>query len=77
MEHIELTILIGQYAQQYYLGERSYPTITANVSDFKQFLPDFLPLVHPSPRNKIWQKKNPWFEQQVVPELQEIVKNIM
>ena len=77
MKNIELTILIGQYAQQHYLGERSHPTITANVSDFKQFLPDYLPLVHPSPRNKIWQKKNPWFEQKVVPELQEMVRNVM
>ena len=77
MKNIELTILIGQYAQQHYLGERSHPTITANVSDFKQFLPDYLPLVHPSPRNKIWQKKNPWFEQKVVPELQEIVHKIV
>lgn len=77
MKNIQLTILIGQYAQKYYLGENNKPTITENVQDFKQFLPQYLPLVHPSPRNKIWQKKNPWFETGLVPELQGIVKGIL
>ena len=72
MNNIKLTLLIGQYAQKYYLGNNSKPTITENVKNYKEYLPQYLPLVHPSPRNKIWQKKNPWFEINIVPRLQEI-----
>lgn len=77
MNKIQLTILIGQYSQKYYLGKNFKPTLTENVKKFKNFLPDYLPLVHPSSRNKIWQKKNPWFELEVVPALQNIVRNII
>ena len=76
MNDIKLTILIGQYAQQHYLKENFSPTLTENVKRFHTFLPIYLPLVHPSPRNKIWQKKNPWFELEVVPELQKIVSKL-
>lgn len=75
MPDIKLTLLIGQYAQNYYLGKNAYPTLTENVKKFSKFLPHFMPLVHPSPRNKIWQKKNPWFETEVVPELRKIVRD--
>lgn len=71
MKQVELTILIGQYSQQYYLGNRLKATLTETVKSFREYLPEFLPLVHPSPRNKIWQKKNPWFEGEVIPFLQE------
>ncbi len=73
MKDIQLTLLIGQYAQKFYLGEKFKPTITENVMNFKDHLPHSLPLVHPSPRNKIWQKKNPWFESNVIPALQKII----
>jgi uracil-DNA glycosylase len=73
MKMIKLIILIGQYAQKYYLGNKLKPTLTETVKNYKEYLPDFLPLVHPSPRNKIWQKKNPWFEVEVIPQLQKIV----
>ena len=77
MKQVELTILIGQYAQQYYLGDTLKSTLTETVQSFKEYLPEFLPLVHPSPRNRIWQKKNPWFEKQVVPYLQKTVQRNM
>lgn len=77
MKKAELIILIGQYAQNYYLGERSKPTLTETVRNYKDYLPVYLPVVHPSPRNKIWQKKNAWFELEVVPKLQKIVKSIL
>ena len=70
---VKLIILIGQYAQKYYLAGNFRPTLTENVKNYKEFLPKFLPLVHPSPRNKIWQKKNPWFEKEIVPALQLII----
>lgn len=76
MKSVQLTILIGQYSQKYYLGEKLKPTLTETVKSFKEYFPEYLPLVHPSPRNKIWQKKNPWFEKEIVPELQKKVKNI-
>lgn len=70
----ELILLIGQYANKYYLKERCSPTLTENVKNFRFFLPKYLPLVHPSPRNRIWQKNNPWFEQELVPELQSLIR---
>ncbi len=77
MKEVKLTLLIGQYSQKFYLGEKFSPSITKNIKNFKGFLPDYLPLVHPSPRNNIWQKKNPWFELEVVPTLQKIVKKLL
>lgn len=73
MKAVKLTVLIGTYSQRYYLGDENAKTVTENVRHFKNFLPKYLPLVHPSPRNKIWHKKNPWFEREVVPELRRIV----
>ncbi len=76
LPNIELTILIGQYAQKYYLPENTL-NVTETVQNYAKFLPHFLPLVHPSPRNQIWLKKNPWFAQNVVPTLQQRVKTIL
>jgi uracil-DNA glycosylase len=73
MKNVQLIILIGQYSQKYYLGEKLKPTLTETVKHYREYLPGFLPLVHPSPRNKIWQKKNGWFEKSVLPELRKIV----
>ncbi len=77
MKNVELVLLIGQYAQQYYLKEKAEATVTETVRAFKKFLPAYLPLVHPSPRNKIWQKKNPWFETEVLPALRKRLKRIV
>ena len=74
MKQVEITILIGSYSQNYYLREKLKPTLTETVKSFQEYLPEFLPLVHPSPRNKIWQKKNPWFEKEVVPYLQKKIR---
>ena len=71
MPNIELTLLIGQYAQGHYLGDRKGKNLTETVRNFEAYLPEYLPLPHPSPRNRFWQAKNPWFLQQVVPMLQE------
>ncbi len=71
MPQVELTLLIGMYAQNHYLGANKKATLTQTVQAFEQYLPEgFLPLPHPSPRNTLWLKRNPWFEQQVVPTLQ-------
>ncbi len=77
MPNIELVILIGQYAQRYYLKEHIKRNLTETVRAFQEYMPKYLPLPHPSPRNRFWLTKNPWFEEQVLPELQERVKKIL
>ena len=77
MPDIRLTVLIGQYAQKYYLGSRCRKTLTETVRHFEDYLPDFFPIVHPSPLNFRWQAKNPWFGQDVVPALQEQIRQIL
>lgn len=72
----QLLILIGQYAQQYFLGGRRENTLTETVRNWREYLPEFFVLPHPSPRNNLWLRKNPWFEREVVPSLQETVKHI-
>lgn len=66
---LRLTVLIGAYAQRHYLGDAAKRTLTQTVRAFEEYLPSKIPLVHPSPLNFRWQKKNPWFESDVLPEL--------
>ncbi len=77
MPRVELIILIGQYAQAHYLRGMKRPTLTETVRDFETYLPRYFPLVHPSPLNFRWFKKNEWFEQEVVPQLQARVKEML
>ncbi|WMC09969.1 uracil-DNA glycosylase family protein [Oceanimonas pelagia] len=73
---IRLTLLIGQYAQRYYLGQR-YPTLTETVRHWREFTPERLPLPHPSPRNRYWLTKNPWFEREELPALRARVHEVL
>lgn len=75
MSNAKLILLIGQYAQDYYLGDKAKDTLTETVHQFKDYLPKYFPLPHPSPRNNIWQAKNKWFGQKVLPELKKQVQN--
>lgn len=77
LKHIELTLLIGGYAQKHYLVEQKARTLTETVRNYKKFLPDIFPLVHPSPRNNIWHKKNPWFKDELVADLQMHVSRVL
>lgn len=77
MPQIQLTLLVGQYAQQYYLKERAEKTLTETVKSYRKYLPQFMPLPHPSPRNNIWQKKNPWFKDELLPELRQQVGGVL
>lgn len=77
MPNVELVILIGMYSQKYYLKKEAKRTLTETVANFKEYLPKYLPLPHPSPRNRFWLTKNPWFEKEIVPELQRIVKSLI
>lgn len=75
MPDIETILLIGTYAQKYYLDKRRGKNLTETVANFQKYLPEYLPLVHPSPLNHGWLKRNPWFERDVLPILKVIVKN--
>lgn len=77
MNHIELVLLIGTYAQKYYLKESIKKTLTETVKNYPEYLPQLLPLPHPSPRNNIWLKKNPWFVDSLLPELKLRIKDII
>ncbi|WP_375055888.1 uracil-DNA glycosylase family protein [Zobellella sp. DQSA1] len=76
LPRIELTLLIGQYAQRYYLGNR-YRTLTDTVRHWREFAPSRLPLPHPSPRNRRWLRDNPWFEQEELPALRARVHQVL
>lgn len=77
MEDIKLTILIGAYAQKYYLGKDFKKNLTETVKNYKQFLPEYFPIVHPSPLTIGWIKKNPWFEEEAIFDLQNRIKHIL
>lgn len=77
MPDIQVTILIGSYSIRYYLGKCAKRNLTETVRNYAEYLPDFFPIVHPSPLNIRWQKNNPWFYAEVVPELQKIVGKIL
>ena len=75
--NLKLIILIGSYAQHYYLETKAKRTLTETVLSFEEYLPEYFVLPHPSPRNNIWLKKNPWFEQQLLPELKDTIKGLI
>jgi len=77
LPNIELTLLIGKYAQDAYLVNDEKLNLTETVKKWKQFWPEFIPLPHPSPRNNIWLKKNEWFEREVIPTLQKKIKPLL
>ena len=76
MPGIELTLLIGQYALDRYLGDARKKNLSETVKAWKDYRPRYIPLPHPSPRNNIWLKKNAWFESDVVPDLRRRVKRL-
>ena len=73
MPDLRLKILIGAYAQAHYLGDRRGRTLTDTVRAYRRYLPEFFPIPHPSPRNGIYLRRNPWFEADNVPHLQSLV----
>lgn len=77
LPNIELVLLIGMYAQKYYLKEKAKKTLTETVRAHDEYSSKYLPLPHPSPRNRFWLTKNPWFDVEVVPELQRRVKALI
>jgi len=74
LRDIRLTLLVGGYAQAYYLGKRRKASLSETVRAFREYLPDFIPTPHPSWRTTAWLARNPWFEAELVPELRARVK---
>lgn len=73
LRSVQLTLLIGQYAQRFGLGEKGGATLTDTLTRWREYGPQTIPLPHPSPRNIAWFKRNPWFEEEVLPTLRERV----
>ena len=71
LPHLQLTLLIGRYAQAFYLGERCRSSLAETVRAYREYLPHYLPLPHPSPRNQRWFQQHPWFEREILPELRQ------
>ena len=77
LKDLELTILIGTYAQKFYLKDSFKKNLSQTVKSFKDYLPEYFPLVHPSPLNNRWQAKNPFFKEEVLPVLKDEVSKIL
>ncbi len=77
LPNIRLTLLFGQYALDYFLREKKKKTLTETVKNYHEYLPHFLPMPHPSPRNRFWLQRNHWFEQEIVPVLKEITHQLL
>jgi uracil-DNA glycosylase len=73
LPNIDVTLLVGGYAQKWHLRDRARKTLTETVQEWREFGPEYLPMPHPSWRNNVWLKKNPWFETEVLPFLRKTV----
>ncbi len=76
LPNIELTLLVGRYAQQYHVPQAG-KSVTEVVQHWEALLPDFFPTPHPSPRNQLWLRRNAWFESEAVPALRQILKKLL
>jgi uracil-DNA glycosylase len=76
LPNIRCTLLIGQYAQNYYLSD-AHKTLTERVKCWQDLAPETYVLPHPSPRNQMWLRRNPWFENEVVPHLQATIRLVL
>ena len=77
LEDVKLTLLVGNYAQDYVLKDKKKRTLTETVKAWKQYSPRHLPLPHPSPRNNRWLAKNPWFLSEVLPYLKKRMRLLL
>ena len=74
---VELTLLVGSYAQAWALGPRAKASMTETVRAWRDYAPNYLPIPHPSWRNTGWLKRNPWFEAEAAPYLRQRVLEIL
>ena len=76
MPQIETVLAVGQYAQAWHLGAARKKSLTETVAAWREFYPRCLPLPHPSWRNNAWLKRNPWFEEELLPVLKNHVRRL-
>ena len=76
LRHLELTLVLGEYAQTYHL-DRGEASLTETVRAWRTHWPNVVPLPHPSPRNNIWLRRNPWFEAELLPALRKRVSTVL
>ena len=76
LRHVQLTLVLGRYAQSYHFGKTNV-SLTELVRSWRSYWPDMIPLPHPSPRNNLWLRRNPWFDAEVVPALRQQVAEIL
>ena len=76
LRHLEVTLVLGQYAQAYHVGEAS-SSVTELVKSWRTYWPHMVPLPHPSPRNNLWLRRNPWFESELLPPLRKRVSEAL
>ena len=76
LPQIELTLLIGVYAQRHFLGRRRKGSLTETVKAWREFAPGYLPLPHPSARNTPWFQRNPWFDEDLLPALKQRIASM-
>lgn len=76
LKALKLTLVIGQYAQAYHLPNEA-ASVTETVQAWQKHWPNTLPLPHPSPRNNLWLKRNPWFEAELIPVLRARVSAVL
>jgi len=74
MPEIRLTLLVGTYAQAFVLGPGR---MEERVRNFRRFLPKYFPLPHPSWRTTGWERRNPWFAEEVLPSLRAMVRDVI
>lgn len=77
LSHIKLTVIIGGYAINWHLKDQKKRTLTETVKSWKEYGDHVMVLPHPSPRNNIWLKKNPWFELEIIPVLRQRIRKIL
>jgi uracil-DNA glycosylase len=77
MPLVELTLVIGQHAQRHFLGSRRKPSLAETIKAWREYLPAYIPLPHPSPRNTPWLQRHSDFERELLPELRERINRIL
>ena len=77
LSKVGLVLVIGKYALDYHLADKQKENLTETVKAWREYWPNQVPMPHPSPRNNIWLRKNPWFEKEVIPSIQARVKDLI
>ena len=76
LPNIEMTLVLGQYAQAYHFSNQ-FKSVTTLVESWKNHWPKMVPLPHPSPRNNLWLRRNPWFEIELIPKIQAQISKLL